>query len=252
MMTEAGNGSETAILVEQQLQFSCGPAMLRGWLKEAFARKSINAEAVPSQQKIAKEVYTWKYGIFKNPLRLRDNWCLPTTVHKYLDTWFKDVNVYNSNEVKVDKIAEDIEKGMAVGVLMQDKIPDRSHPGGYEDSLDNGHWVGVSAINLKAGWIELADSYRNKKGNERWFDEQGMVLTDGNFPEENRSKLSLEHRQVYRMSLQAFIKDWWDYKFDQKSKYQHVIVAVDLDSLRELDKNNRPIPSLKNVVGDIF
>ena len=209
---------------------SCGPAMIRTMLKAGLQLRGKDLQTAPSQKEIGKEVYTWKYGIFTQPLRLRDNWCLPKDVCQYLRQSFESVSFYDNGGGTVEAMAKLLKQGKAVGVLIQDVVPDKGHPQGFKDSLDNGHWTIVKAVNQKEGWVELADSYRNKPGNERWFDDQGLVLTDGQISD--RSSYTLEHRGIYRMNINEFVKNWWDFKFDQKEKYIHPMVAVDLFSFK--------------------
>ncbi|MCX6816572.1 MAG: hypothetical protein NTZ93_01770 [Candidatus Beckwithbacteria bacterium] len=211
---------------------ACGPAMIRTMIKVALWLQGKNPEAAPSQQEIGKEVYSWHYlVVHHHPLKfkLRDNWCLPENAHRYLHQWFDGVSVYGGEEMTVDKLTQLLDEDKAVGILFQDVLPDKSHPFGYHDNLDNGHWA--LAINLNEDWIELADSYRDKDGNERWFDSQGIVLADGEA--EKGDGLTLEHRRIYRMRIADFVNLWWDYKFNQADgKYVHPAVAVDLNSLK--------------------
>lgn len=214
---------------------SCGPAWIRSVIKTGLQRNGKDPSTAPSQKEIGKKVYMWRYGVFYKPLRFRDNWCLPDNVHQYLHRWFEGVAVYEGKGVTIDSIAEELDQGKAVGVLFQDVLPDKRQPCGYQDNLDNGHWTLVTAINLQEDWIELADSYRDKDGNERWFDRQGIVLSDGKV--EDRKDLILEHRRIYRMKIADFVKHWWDYKFNAADgKYIHPAVAVDLNSLK-LDRS---------------
>jgi len=232
---------ETSQPIKENLEVlensSCGPAMIRTMIKAGLRLKEKDPETAPGQKEIGRQVYSWHYFVFHHsPLkfRLRDNWCLPDNVHQYLHRWFEGVAVYEGKGVTIDSIAEELDQGKAVGVLFQDVLPDKRQPCGYQDNLDNGHWTLVTAINLQEDWIELADSYRDKDGNERWFDRQGIVLSDGKV--EDRKDLILEHRRIYRMKIADFVKHWWDYKFNATEKYLHPAVAVDLNSLK-LDRS---------------
>lgn len=229
---------ETGQLIDNNLEIlqdnACGPAMIKTWIKAGLRLKGKDPETAPSQKEIGRQVYSWQYFVvYRHPfkLKLRDNWCLPENVHDYLHHWFEGVAIYEGEGVTVESIAQKLDQGKAVGVLFQDVLPDKRQPQGYQDNLDNGHWTLVTAINLKEDWIELADSYRDKDGNERWFDAKGIVLTDGQ--REDRKDLTLEHRRIYRMKIADFTKLWWDYKFKAaEGEYVHPAVAVDLSSFR--------------------
>lgn len=212
---------------------SCGPAMIRTMIKSALRLNKEDPETAPGQREIGRQVYSWRYFVLhRSPFifRFRDNWCLPEKVHEYLHLWFEGVAVYEGEGVTIDSMAEKLDEGKAVGVLFQDVLPDKRQPHGYQDNLDNGHWTGVMAINLKEDWIELADSYRDKDGNERWFDDKGIVLADGQV--KDRAGLSLEHRPIYKMKIADFVEHWWDYKFNPAEKYIHPAVVVDLNSFK--------------------
>lgn len=210
---------------------ACGPAWIKSVIKTGLQHQRKDPSLAPSQKEIGREVYRWRYGVFYKPLRFRDNWCLPENVHKYLHRWFEGVAVYEGEGSTVEFLAKELDRGKAVGVLFQDVLPDKRQPHGYPDNLDNGHWTGVTAINVEEGWIELADSYRDKEGNERWFDCQGIVLADGGA--KDRQGLFLEHRPIYRMRIADFTKLWWDYKFKPgEGKYHHPAVVVDINSFK--------------------
>jgi len=213
---------------------ACGPAWIRSVIKRGLQLNEKDPSTAPSQKEIGKKVYRWRYGVFYKPLRFRDNWCLPEKVHEYLHRWFEGVAVNEGEGVTVDSLAKELDKGKAGGVLFQDVLPDKWHYYGYQDNLDNGHWTSVKAIDLSEGWIELEDSYRDKDGSERWFDDKEMVLTDGQV--EDRKDLILEHRRIYKMKIADFIKLWWDYKFKpvkgKYEKYTHPAVVVDLNSFK--------------------
>lgn len=231
--------TETRQLIHEQLEpledSACGPAAFGTFIKAARARRRLDPGAAPSQREIGRKVYSWRYFVFYyHPFkfRLKDNWCLPEKACDYLKNWFDGVEYFEGERSTLHNLAKQLNQGRAVAVLIQDQIPDRHHQEGYPDGFDNGHWAIVTQVNFESGWVELADTYRNRPGNWRWFDKKtGVVLTDGNVAD--RSGYVHGHRTVYRMSLNDFTNWWWDYKFNPaEGKYLRPAVAVDLASLK--------------------
>ena len=226
---------ETSVLLDQHLEIlqdsACGPAAIRTIISAALDLAGQNPSTVPTQNEIAKQVYSWQYFVlYRNPFKfkLRDNWCLPETVKEYLQGWFGKVE-FKTN-ASVEELGRLCDQDKALMVLFQDVLQDKSRPQGYPDNLDNGHWAIIKAVNLAEGWVEIADTYRDRKGNELWFDPNtDLVLADEAL--QDRQGMKQMHKRIYKLALADFRPIWWDYRFNGKDKYVCPLIAVDLNSL---------------------
>ena len=88
----------------------------------------------------------------------------------------------------------------------------------------------MTAVDLQRGLITIADPSRLIPGNERYFDESGVVLAG---PYTGQAGYHPELKKVYQMRIHDFLPHWYDQRVPpQPGRYEQTFIWVDLASRR--------------------
>lgn len=176
-------------LEEQIDQDSCGPANVRTLILAQYG-------SAPSQAEIKAAIAFGQKNHF---------WCLPETIIRYLDKFFDQVRLIQDKESGLGKIDELLNENWAVMVLFQDIFPDKENPAGFANDGSNGHYAFITEVDEARGLIKIGDPSRLIPGNERFFDNEGVVAVTG---EEVEGK-QLALKAGYWVEAEKFKQLWF-------------------------------------------
>lgn len=232
-------GQETSAMIEavfepQKDVDSCAPTVVRWSIKAGLQLNKQDPNLAPSQSEIGQAIYSWKrFQLHLQPLRflINDNWCLPETISGFLTQYFRQGGFSEGEQNNLERLSDLLDQGFGLIALFQDIFPDKNYPQGYKNSGDNGHYVMIVAVDRERGLIKLADPSRLKEGNQRFFDQDGVVaVTASQAAEPGRH---LELKSHYWVEADKFMALWHEQRFNKREgKYVRPLIAVKLDSLR--------------------
>ena len=174
----------------------CSTAMVRTFLK--LATPPDQWGTLPSQIEIGREVFITG----GNPPEL---WSPPETNMGFLRRHFNDVKFVQGESSGLLALEGELKRRRIVAILCQDLLPDEEHPFGYPNDGDQGHYEFVRAT--KGRLALVGDPSRLIPGNRRWFNADGVVLSQ---PFEHQPGFSLQQRSIYLMELSHLLPNWWD------------------------------------------
>lgn len=212
------NRIESNLVIAEQAGF-CVPADIQTLMLASNKQK--DTWYLPSQPDISRALVV----MAGEPA---DTWFPPERNVEYLHQFFARVGMVEGAGQGIIQAMLRLKQNLAVMVLYQDLPPDLDHQRGYPPDGEHGHYAFMSAINLAGGVITLADPSRLLPGNERYFDQSGVVLTQ---PYTGQVGYQPALKAIYQMRIHDFLPMWWDKHVPpDQGCYKETFVWVDLDS----------------------